>query len=129
MPQISNFKNVIYSCTISNDYTFFGPKPFQIVKPGNVILVQDAELNRDDIRKIQWAETSGLEYVSFGNSHSTQDFEELENVIGTSSCLKKLFSAPSQLAGLDNLINMSDGIIVNRGILSLEASFADIIHI
>jgi len=96
-----------------------------------VVLIKDAELNRDDIRKIQWAEQQNLEFVSFGNSHSPEDFDELQDVIGNDSCLKKLFSAPSLLAGieLDNLINISDGIIINRGMLSLEASFAEIIRI
>lgn len=101
------------------------------MKPGNVILNQGSELNRDDIRKIQWAKKSSLEFVSFGNSHSQRDLEELQEVVDQSGHLKKLFRAPSRLSGveLDNLINMSDGIIVNRGMLSLEASFAEIVRI
>ena len=101
------------------------------MKPGNIILVNSSELDREDVRKIGWAQDLDIDYISFRKVNNAKDLEELGNMISNISSQKKLASAPSRYASieLDSLIKMSDGLIINRGLLSLEVPLSEICQI
>jgi hypothetical protein len=70
-----------------------------VVKPGNVMVIQDTQIDRDDIVKLSWAGKYNVDFVSFRKVNNREDMEELHDLITNYDNLKKLVNAPSYRSG------------------------------
>jgi pyruvate kinase len=113
---------------VQSDFLWFSLKPCHIEKPGGHLTLHDKEVSREDVIKAETAKQHGVNFVVLERPMLPEDYSDIREQLYTKhpSNLVISMSSAQSIDAADEIIGLSDGILLGRGTLSLETSTASV---